>query len=92
MFHLTTHSIHVIYGYMASDKWYRTTEIAREEIHSIDYSFRLAARALLYAPSYREDSTYHGLCYVSRGALVGTRNNPMGPPWRNDPTTQRTTS
>ena len=24
------------------------------------YSFRLAARVLLYAPSYRQDSTYHG--------------------------------
>ena len=29
------------------------------------YSFRLAARVLLYAPSHRQDSTYHGLCYTS---------------------------
>ena len=36
------------------------------------YSFRLAARVLLYAPSHRQDSTY--LCYTSRGALVGMRN------------------
>ena len=28
----------------------------------------------LYAPSHRQDSTYHGLCYTSRGALAGTRN------------------
>ena len=27
------------------------------------YSFRLAARVLLYAPSHRQDSTYHGLCH-----------------------------
>ena len=35
---------------------------AREEIsyhHIIGYSFQLAARYLLYAPSHRQDSTYH---------------------------------
>ena len=36
--------------------------------------FQLAARGLLYAPSHRQDSTYHGLGYTSRGALAGTRN------------------
>ena len=35
---------------------------------------------LLYAPSHRQDSTYHGLCYNSSGALAGTRNSSMGPP------------
>ena len=40
----------------------------------IGYSYRLTARVLLYAPSHRQDNTYHGLCYTSRGALVGTRN------------------
>ena len=34
------------------------------------YSFRLAARALLYAPSHRQDSTYHGLCYTTRGEIA----------------------
>ena len=38
------------------------------------YSFRLTARVLLYALSHRQDNTYHGLCYTSRGALAGTRN------------------
>ena len=38
------------------------------------YSFRLAARDLLYAPSDRQNSTYHGLCYTSRGTLAGTLN------------------
>ena len=33
----------------------------------------LAARVLLYASSHRQDNTYHGLCYSSRGALVVTR-------------------
>ena len=39
------------------------------------YSFRLTARVILYAPSHRQDSTYHDLCYTSRGALAGTRNS-----------------
>ena len=56
------------------------------------YSFRLTARVLLYAPSHRQDSTHHGLCYTSRGALAGTRYSSMGPPWRIDPTTHRTMS
>ena len=75
MFYLTTHSTHCIYGYMASDIWLRTILIVRKETRCrhIGYSFRLTARVLLYAPSQRQDSTYHGLCYTSRGALAGTR-------------------
>ena len=30
-------------------------------------SFQLAARVRLYAPSHRQNNTYHGLCYSSRG-------------------------
>ena len=30
--------------------------------------------------SNRQDNTYHGLCYTSRGSLAGTRNSSMGPP------------
>ena len=83
MFYLTTHSTHFINGYMASDIWLRTILIVRKEIRCrhIGYSYRLtAARVLLYAPSHRQDNTYHGLCYISRGALAGTRNSSMGPP------------
>ena len=81
MFYLTTHSTHFIYGYMASDIWLRTILIVRKETRCrhIGYSYRLTARVLLYAPSHRQDSTYHGLCYTSRGALAGTRNSSMGP-------------
>ena len=66
--YLTTHSTHFIYSYMASDIWLRTILIARKETscRHIGYSFRLTARVLLYAPSHRQDSTYHGLCYTSR--------------------------
>ena len=64
----------------------RTILIVRKETRyrHIGYSFRLAARVLLYAPSHRQDNTYYGLCYTSRGALAGalagTRNSSMGPP------------
>ena len=59
-----------------------TILIVRKETRCrhIGYSFRLTARVLLYAPSHRQDSTYHGLFYTSRGALFGTRNSSMGPP------------
>ena len=76
-FYLTTHSTHFIYGYMASDIWLRTILIVRKETRCrhIGYSYRLTARVLLYAPSHRQDNTYHGICYTSRGALAGTRNS-----------------
>ena len=76
MFYLTTHSTHFIYDYMASDIWLRTILIVKKETRCrhIGYSFRLTARVLLYAPSHRQDSTYHGLCYTSSGALAGTGN------------------
>ena len=82
MFYLTTHSTHFIYGYMASDIWLRTILIVRKEIRCrhIGYSLRLTARVILYAPSHRQDSTYHGLCYTSRGALAGTRKISMCSP------------
>ena len=70
------------YGYMASDTWLRTILIVRKETccrHMGNY-YRLTARVLLYAPSHRQDSTYHGICYTSRGALAGMRNSSMGPP------------
>ena len=60
--------------------WCRTIQIARKETRCryMSYSFRLAARGLLYAPSHRQDSTYHGLCYTSHGALAETRNSSIG--------------
>ena len=82
MFYLTTHSTHFIYSYMASDIWLMTILIVRKETRCrhMGYSYRLTARVILYAPSHRQDNTYHGLCYTSRGTLAGTRNISMGPP------------
>ena len=82
MFYLMTHSTHFIDGYMASDIWLRTILIVRKETRyrHIGYFYRLTARVHLYAPSHRQDNTYHSLCYTSRGAWAGTRNSSMGPP------------
>ena len=50
--------------------------------HGLLFPTNRTARVLLYAPSHRQYSTYHGLCYISRGALAGTRNSSMGTPIR----------
>ena len=82
MFYLTMHSTHFIYGYMASDmvKDHSDSEKGNPlQPHRL-LLLILTARVLLYAPSHRQDNTYHSLCYTSRGALAGTRNSSMGPP------------
>ena len=71
MFYLTTHSTHFIYGYMASDI-VRDSEIANP-LAPHGLLFPINNKVILYAPSHIQDSTYHGLCYTSRGALAGTR-------------------
>ena len=38
------------------------------------YSFHSSARDLLHAPPYRQDSTYHIICYTNREALAGMKN------------------
>ena len=35
--------------------------------------FSINSKVFLYTPSHRQDNTYHGLRYTSRGALAGTR-------------------
>ena len=67
MFYLTTQSTHFIYGYMTSDMWFRITQIMRYETlrnQFISYSFILAARDLLYVPSYKHNNIYNGLYYT----------------------------
>ena len=76
-------------GHMVKD--YSDSERGNHCCH-IGYSFRLATRVLLYAPSHRQDSTYHNLCCTSRKALAGTRNSSVGPSRGIDPTTHRTMS
>ena len=41
--------------------------------------FPISCKGSLYASSHRQDNTYHGLCYTSRGSLAGTTNSSLGP-------------
>ena len=76
MFYLTTHSTHFIYGYMASDSVKDHSDSERgNPLPPRGILFPINSKGFLYAPSHRQDSTYHGLCYTSRGALAGTRNS-----------------
>ena len=68
-----------LYGVRHMVKDHSDSEREDTRCRHIGYSFRLAARVILYAPSHRRDCTYHGLCYTSRGALPGTRNSSKGP-------------
>ena len=69
-----------LYGVTHMVKDHSDSEIEETRCRHMGYSFQLAARVLLYASSHRQDNTYHGLYYTSRGTLAGARNNLMGPP------------
>ena len=73
--YLTMHSTHFIYGYIASDMVKDHLDSERANCCHMGYSFRLAARYLLYTLKYRQNNTYNDLCYTSHGALAGTRNS-----------------
>ena len=80
MFYLTTHSTHFIYGYMASDMVKDHSDIEKGNPlppHRLLSPVNSKGSFICTIP---QDSTYHGLCYTSRGALAGTRNSSMGPP------------
>ena len=77
MFYLRTHSTHFLlrlYGVRHMVKDHSDSEKGNP---LPPHRLLFAARVLLYAPSHRQDSTFHGLCYTSRGALAGTRNSSM---------------
>ena len=63
MFYLTMHSTHFILRLYGKGN----------PLPPHGYSFQLTARFFLYAPSHRQDSRYHSLCYTSRGALAGMK-------------------
>ena len=60
-----------LYGVTHMVKDHLDSEREETQCHHMGYSFRLAARVLLYASSHRQDNTYHGLFYTSCGALAG---------------------
>ena len=40
--------------------------------------FPISSKGSFYMQDLTQDNTYHGLCYINRGALAGTRNSSMG--------------
>ena len=81
MFYLMMHSTHFIYGYMAYDMAKGHSDSERgNQLPPHGILFPIAASAILNVSSHRQNDTYHGLCYTSRGALAGTRTRSMGPP------------
>ena len=90
IFYLTSRSTHVLMVIrMVKDHW---DSVRGKSFRHMGYSFWLAARVLLYASSHRQENIYHGLCYTSRGAQVGTIFSSMVRSRRIDPTTHRTMS
>ena len=70
MFYLTTHSTHFIYGYMVSD-----TQTMREKTccrHYMGDLLSISSKGSFICTILRQDSTHHGLYYISCGALAGT--------------------
>ena len=62
MFYLITQTTHILWLYgvrhMVKD------HSDSEKGNPLPPQRRLTARVLLYAPSHRQDNTYHGLCYT----------------------------
>ena len=82
MFYLTTHSTHFylrLYGVRHMVKGHSDIEKGNPlPPHML--LFLINSKCSFICTAHRQDSTYHGLCYTSRGALAGTRNSSMGSP------------
>ena len=68
-----------LYGVRHMVKDHSDSEREETCCRHMGYSFRLAARVLLYASSHRQET--HTMAFVTPvRALDGTRNSSMGPP------------
>ena len=76
MLYLTTHSTHFIYGLYGVGHMVKDQSDSERGNPLPPHRPTLSDWVLLYAPSHRQDSTYHGLCYQS-WKLAGTRNSSM---------------
>ena len=65
-------------GYIVKDHLINERGNLLSPLHGL--LFLINSKWSWYAPSHWEDSTYHGLCWTSCGALAGMRNSSMGPP------------
>ena len=71
-FYLTSHSTHFIYGYMVKD--HSDSEKGNPlPPHRLLFPVNSKGSFICNIP-HRQDSTYHGICYTSRGALAGYWN------------------
>ena len=78
MFYLTTHSTLWLYGVRHMVKDHSDSERGNPlPPHRLLFPINSKDSFIC---TIRQDSTYHSLCYTSRGALAGTRNSSMGPP------------
>ena len=68
-FYLMMYSTHFIYSYMVKDLSYSKRENPLLQLYGL--LFLISCKQSLFAPSVRQDSTYHDLCYTSHGALAG---------------------
>ena len=75
MFDLMTHSTHLLLHGVRHGIW-PSQSISLSEKSCIN-SWTILCD-LLYAPSHRQDSTYHGICQTSYEILVEMRNSPRG--------------
>ena len=71
-------------GHMVKDHSDSKRENLLPPLHGLLFSISchylmVKARHLLYAPSHRQDRTYHGFCYTIC-ALAGKRYNSLVPP------------
>ena len=81
-FYLTTQSTHFIlqlYGIRHMGKDHSDSEKGNP-LPPHRLLFPISSKGSFIFTFHRQDSTYHSLCYTSRGALAGTRNSSMGPP------------
>ena len=92
MFYLTTRSTHLICGYICMRHMVKDHSDSERGYPLLPKGllFLISSKVFLCASSHRQDNTYHGLCYTSRGAMAGTRYSSLGPSWRIDPATRRT--
>ena len=61
-----------LYGVRHMVKYHSDSE--RNLLLSHGLLFPISSKVILDAPSHRQDSTYHGLSYTSRGALTGMKS------------------
>ena len=77
VFYLTTHSTHFylrLYGVGHMVKGHADSE-RRDSLPPHGLLFTFSSKVVFYMHHPRQDSTYHGPCYTSRGVLAGMSTN-----------------